>query len=184
MTKNKVEKSVLTPPDISDLQVLDFLHESNLIESIDSYDALDDAVEAWNYAYEHRDKIDLKYILGIHRLLIKRLEPEIAGKWRNCDVWIGGERKMFVSEALIKSQVQTWLDDCKITKKILALTNWEKEELIRKWHVAFERIHPFSDGNGRTGRILMNVQRCLLGLPWLIIDHRTRADEYYPWFRD
>jgi Fic family protein len=48
--------------------------------------------------------------------------------------------------------------------------------------VAFERIHPFRDGNGRVGRIIMNAQRLQAGLPILIIPASERR-LYYEWFR-
>ena len=41
-------------------------------------------------------------------------------------------------------------------------------------HDRFERIHPFLDGNGRVGRILMNQLRLQLGLPWLTVRFEDR----------
>ncbi len=52
----------------------------------------------------------------------------------------------------------------------------------KELHVMYERIHPFLDGNGRTGRIFMNwtrVKRCKL--PVLVIKEEERQ-EYYKWF--
>ena len=42
-------------------------------------------------------------------------------------------------------------------------------------HIQFERIHPFSDGNGRTGRIVMNYSLLQQGFPPLIIEKETKA---------
>lgn len=89
------------------------------------------------------------------------------------------------------------------------MANWERfvhddsslDPLVRMAvaHYQFEAIHPFTDGNGRTGRVLNSlflVQKGLLGLPILylsryIIDHKpdylrlllqvTRDDEWEPW---
>ena len=55
-------------------------------------------------------------------------------------------------------------------------------EEIKKWHIMFEHIHPFEDGNGRTGRILMNIQRLKIGLPILIIYEKHKF-KYYDWFK-
>jgi fido (protein-threonine AMPylation protein) len=147
-------------------------------------EALEDAIEAWNYAYLNRDKIDHTYLLEVHRLLCQRIHPDIAGKWRDCDVWIGGERKQFYNEEAIKGQFTVWLKKSKITKRLRENPEQVKDHKAQKWHVEFEKIHGFCDGNGRLGRILWNVQRLLLGLPLLVIDSRTKNWEYYNLFKD
>jgi len=48
-------------------------------------------------------------------------------------------------------------------------------------HINFEKIHPFIDGNGRIGRMLLNWQRVKLGLPVLVIKE-SEKQEYYKWF--
>jgi len=50
---------------------------------------------------------------------------------------------------------------------------------IERIHVEFENIHPFEDGNGRVGRILMNLQRIFSGMSVLIIHEGTEQQEYY-----
>ena len=56
-----------------------------------------------------------------------------------------------------------------------AATEEEKLESILDAHIQFERIHPFSDGNGRTGRMLMNYSLLQEGFPPLIIEKETKA---------
>ena len=56
-----------------------------------------------------------------------------------------------------------------------ATTEEEKLESVLDTHIQFERIHPFSDGNGRTGRMLMNYSLLQEGFPPLIIDKETKA---------
>lgn len=51
----------------------------------------------------------------------------------------------------------------------------EKLFAILDTHIQFERIHPFSDGNGRTGRMVMNYSLLQHGFPPLIIEKETKA---------
>ena len=51
-------------------------------------------------------------------------------------------------------------------------------------HVKYEKIHPFADGNGRTGRMFMNWTRLKRNNePLLIIHEGEEQREYYGWFK-
>ncbi len=168
-------------------QIVEMLRESNAIEREYSDEALEDAIKAWEYARENDKKINLEWLLEIHRILMERLVPEIAGKLRDGDVriiiynssfkeWIGGKQCRFISHALLKGEVNTALS---------FITNKSKtpEEAAREAHIHFEFIHPFFDGNGRTGRILYNIHRLKLGLPIHVIHEGKEQHEYYKWFQ-
>jgi Fic family protein len=43
-------------------------------------------------------------------------------------------------------------------------------------HFIYVYIHPYYDGNGRTGRFLMNVMMAAGGYPWTVIPKQSRAD--------
>lgn len=171
------------------MEIVDFLYESNLIEREQSMEALEDAIQAWVYADKNKNElqghrgIGRSFILGIHHLLLQRLRPDINGRLRDCDVWIGSQYKPFISTSLLKEQIEQWVDDTRIKPAHKKLSLEKREELAKKWHIAFEDIHGFEDGNGRTGRILWQLQRHLLGLPTLVLNAFEKHEQYYPWFQ-
>lgn len=61
------------------------------------------------------------------------------------------------------------------------LDHWAHD--AKTMHIRFERIHPFFDGNGRTGRMLMWWQEIKFGhVPTLIL--ASERQEYYKWFKE
>ncbi len=150
---------------------IEFLRQSNYIEMEYSDQALKDAKIAWNYFSTQAD-FNMKTLLTCHRLLMQNLEHRIAGKIRQQDVWIGGCHKPFISNQLIEDDLRYLLT--KINKGKIG---------PKEAHIQFEYIHPFLDGNGRTGRILYNSHRLKLGLPIHVIYEKDRY-EYYKWFTD
>lgn len=165
-----------------------FLRQSNYIESEFSEEAFEDSVKAWDFIMEHVI-LDTNKILDIHRILLKRINPRIAGKLRDCDVWIGGEKKKFISKSILGERLDEVCE--KINATIISSISGGVKELNDKakdLHIEFEDIHPFEDGNGRTGRIIMNWHRKKIGLPILAIKADMEAGggeqlDYYKWFQ-
>ena len=155
-------------------EVLEFLKESNKIEREYSKEALTDAVKAWEFAVKHKHcKINLEFIKNIHLELMLKLNPRIAGQIRECPVYIGGECRS-QSKVDILANLEMWFK---------TYFQHKSEKGIKDSHVYFEKIHPFEDGNGRVGRILMNIQRLNVGLPIIIIHEGKEQMEYYKWFK-
>ena len=102
--------------------------------------------------------IDAELIKFFHSFIMKDLD-ERAGKFKTLENAIIGAHfetaKPYLVPTLIKDLCDNLyyrLEHCK--------DNDEKIKVIFKTHIDFEKIHPFSDGNGRTGRLLM-VYSCL-----------------------
>jgi len=78
---------------------------------------------------------------------------------------------------LVPAQMQQWVEDVCATSKRVGrgeIDRWLPEELARL-HNRFERVHPFIDGNGRTGRLVMNLVLVRSGYPPVIILKRQRS---------
>jgi len=148
--------------------VKEFLRESNAIEGV--YTNLGDSLLAYEYIIT-QDKLTIPVILNCHRLIIENLNPRIAGKLRTCEVSVGG-RNGYPAHT-IKESLESWLveaNSVSIDKK------------IKENHILFEFIHPFEDGNGRTGRLIYLWQRAKSHLPMEII-FNDRKHLYYKWFK-
>lgn len=149
--------------------VLDFLRESNYIENERSEEAMEDASYAWQRLMRE-DDFHMSNLVRLHYDLMHQLNPRIAGRIRMCQVRVGDY--VCPNPSALSILIPIWFD--KHSKA-------ETEEDIKKAHIAFEVIHPFEDGNGRAGRIIMNWQRVKAGLPILIIKE-SEVQEYYKWF--
>lgn len=151
-----------------------FLRESNAIEGVYDEDSLQQAMLAWEYL-RAQEVLTLKVIRETHAILMAHsdLEPECIGAFRTFDVFVGN-RKMDIPRTI---EPNLKMQFCFETMRANPAPDW------KRLHVLYERIHPFADGNGRTGRMFMNwtrVKRC--GLPILVVLAAERQ-EYYKWFR-
>lgn len=171
MTTRKVKNLEYTVIPNPLIEVMDFLRESNAIEREYSEETLEDAIKAWEYLVAECCAPVKDMILEAHRLLMHRLRPDIAGKLRNVSVMVGG--RVCPSHYKIPALLDGW-------SKTHALMR--EEESIKQAHIAFEKIHPFEDGNGRVGRLLMNLQRLKANLPLLVIHEGVEQYSYYKWF--
>lgn len=80
-----------------------------------------------------------------------------AGYYRNHAVRIRGARVPLANFIKIPELVEGW---CNMVNG----ETTDKIELLARSHAEFERIHPFTDGNGRTGRLLLFVLALKMGL--------------------
>ncbi|MDP9091478.1 MAG: Fic family protein [Actinomycetota bacterium] len=113
-------------------------------------------VAAMTAALELAQRLDADAILAMHAALVGELYPEIAGRWREEQVWIGGTSFGPHQAAFIPphhEHVPALIDD------LVAFMNRDDLPMMAQAavaHAQFETIHPFPDGNGRTGRALVH----------------------------
>lgn len=158
-------------------EIREMLRQSNLIEGVTDAKSLTAAVKAWKYIIQ-QETLTMQNILETHRILMTgRLDPKYVGVLRPIRVMVGGRECPLPTSVV--NMLPSWINKANLTAFESSKTN--VEEFIKFDHVQYERIHPFVDGNGRTGRIFLNWQRVKAGLPILTIwDAEKQA--YYRWF--
>lgn len=103
------------------------------------------------------DRLDEDAILAMHGALRADVQPEIGGRWREEQVWIGGDSFGPHGAAFIPPHHEhvaaLMADLVKFTQR----TDLPLLSQAAIAHAQFETIHPFPDGNGRTGRALIHA---------------------------
>jgi Fic family protein len=106
-------------------------------------------------------------IREIHRLVLARADPEEAGRYSRHQRAIAGSRLMLPSPAEIPAlmgDLAAWLTEAPATCE----TGFEA-------HYRLVTIHPFSDGNGRAARLVMNLLLLRTGFPPVVIGPEERV---------
>ena len=117
-------------------------------------------------------KITIQLIKDTHRYLLQDIRED-AGAFKTIHNIIIGADFTPTEPYLVQSELKNWCDTLEY-RLDLSNTVEEKIEVIMEQHLRFERIHPFSDGNGRTGRALI-VHSCLQqGIAPIIINKSDR----------
>ncbi|MGV8086183.1 MAG: Fic family protein [Candidatus Woesearchaeota archaeon] len=183
----------------------ELVNDSNIIEgiilgietidddSITQYQIFDHA-KAYDYVINnYQNDLTTKEILNLHKILMNnifRLENRgLAGEYRKNKVYIGpryGLQKGGIYSKLIpkamnflNNEIINLDNELEKEKKEHILKNKNKIiDSILKIHNDFEIIHPFNDGNGRTGRLIINWLSLKYLNEFIIIDSNNKK-EYY-----
>ena len=120
--------------------------------------------------------IDKDAILLLHNMLLGNIDDRIAGRLRQRNEYVRVGTHIAPAPEHVEALIEALLEDYSSSHERYFLDN------IAHFHLEFERIHPFVDGNGRIGRILLNWQLARLGYPPIIIRNRGKHSDYYPVF--
>ncbi len=120
-------------------------------------------------------------IKNIHSLVLMN-QPEDKGIYRRIPVRIVGAYTEPVQPYLIEPKITELLANNEQRKESMGLI-----ERIARFHLEFEGIHPFIDGNGRTGRLIMNLDLIRNGYPPINVkftDRKKYYDAFDAYYRD
>ena len=122
-----------------------------------------------------KNPLSKKVLLDIHHLILKNIDMQNAGKYRNVDVMISGSKHLPPTFLQIENLMQDYFNFYEKNKDTL-----NPILLSAEMHERLVTIHPFIDGNGRTSRLIMNLILLQSGFPITNISSQNELrDEYY-----
>lgn len=133
-------------------------------------------VHAIDYIFELVDKdeqLTERIIKEVHSLVLKGIDDTIAGKYRTENVVISGAEHVPSDHLHVPEQMEafmSWYDG-----KGASLHPVERAARL---HIDLVKIHPFSDGNGRAARLLMNLELMKGGFPPVVVQNDERLAYY------
>lgn len=171
---NAIENSTLSLEDTEKILANAELDRSVNIREVFEAKNLADITES--LLEKPNQKLTSKLMLNLHKKLLTNIDNSIAGRWRSGKEWVRvgnhlGANPLFVP-SLMEELVTEYNND----------TDTYFLDKIAHFHAEFETIHPFVDGNGRMGRLLINLQLMQLGLPPIIVQNKSKRSDYYPLF--
>jgi Fic family protein len=112
-------------------------------------------------------------IRNIHQLILKTIDDDNAGRYRQQNVLISGASTAPPDYTLLNDKMAQLVDWYNTQANLL-----HPIERAAKVHADFVGIHPFIDGNGRTSRLLMNLELMKAGYPPCVITVENRLAYY------
>ena len=127
-------------------------------------------VEEW---VEQQQPLDEWAIKNLHQLVLQNIDTDNAGRYRDVNVLISGAEHRPPSALQVPEQMAAFIDWYANQAQRL-----HPIERAARVHGEFVKIHPFVDGNGRTSRLLMNLELMKAGFPAIVIEVSQRLDYY------
>ncbi|RJQ30173.1 Fic family protein [Candidatus Parcubacteria bacterium] len=166
LTLKETEKILLDQELGRDVSVREVFEAKNLARVIE-------------YKRKNNQKLELtkENILLLHQMLIGGIDDSIAGRFRKKGEYVRVGTHIAPAPEHLERMIEEILREYASDHEAYFL------DKIAKFHLDFETIHPFCDGNGRMGRVLINLQLLSLGFPRIIIRNKEK-DVYYKAFRE
>ncbi|MDE1869678.1 MAG: Fic family protein [Candidatus Micrarchaeota archaeon] len=131
------------------------------------------SADAWNFVRQYKGRMDKKFVCKIQREVTKNTDCRIQGAYRDSEVRITGSSHIPPKPGQVPKLLEELFKEFYALRKTL-----HPIELAALVHNKFVNIHPFTDGNGRTARLIMNWVLIKNKLPPVIIEVANK-EEYY-----
>lgn len=128
------------------------------------------ALDFLNDVLKTKESLSVRIIREFHALVLND-DFKNRGKFKQENNIILGAKFQTTPFYQVEEKLQELIDNFLKSKENIV-------EKVAKFHAEFEKIHPFNDGNGRTGRLLMNLELMKNGYPITIIKNENRNDYY------
>lgn len=171
---NAIENSTLTLKDTEDILLRDSIKKDHDIREI--YEAKNLAKITEALLGKPTQPVTVTSILDLHKILLSGIKDDWAGRFRSGKEWVRVGAHVGANPDFVERLVEEVVADYGKQDNRYFL------DKIAWFHAEFETIHPFNDGNGRLGRVLINQQLMALGLPSVIIQNKSKHTSYYPAF--
>lgn len=163
---NRIEGSTLSEGETAAIMFQGAaLPNKNIIEQLEVKNHQAALGYLFNYL-EDRGRIDETLVMKLHGILLNAIRPD-AGGYRNHGVRIAGANIPTANYVKVPH----------LMKALIAEANKNTKDAVRRIasiHARFEAIHPFGDGNGRIGRLLMHAMALRQNLPPPVILQENR----------
>ncbi|MBN1646250.1 Fic family protein [Candidatus Woesearchaeota archaeon] len=166
---NAIEGSTLNLVETKDVVVKGKIPRSKRVEEVL---AARNTKTAYEFVKNYRRDINKAIILRIHKILMQGIMTD-AGKMRKTPVKITGANFQPPMPDVLDLELDRFMEFYRFIR-----TKFHPVEVAALSHLKFIELHPFTDGNGRTGRILMNFILTKLGYPPLIVQAHNKMDYY------
>ena len=122
-------------------------------------------------------ELSVENLCLLHQMLLGGINDDYAGRLRKPGEYVRVGRHIAPPPEYLPELLQ------ELFAGYQSRHSWYFLNSIAHFHLSFESIHPFCDGNGRIGRVLVNLQLAALGYPPVIIPSKGKHKHYYPLFQ-
>jgi Fic family protein len=171
---NAIENSTLTLEDTENILLENQISKKHNIREV--YEAKNLAKITQELLQNPTKNLSSSLILNLHKNLLWEINNDFAGRFRRSNEWVRVGNHLGANPLFVANLVNEIIEKYNNDKEMYFL------DKIAWFHAEFETIHPFCDGNGRMGRILINKQLIKLNFPPIIIQNKNKHKDYYPLF--